>query len=184
MVFFTILDRIGDVAHLQKKVQGRKRRRRLSYNSKTLLALLLFFPLGLTRMWRRRCSWKPAVKCAISALLAAAFALVILAPSPSVGSNGGIQLYGDKPAVAVYGPKLPENYVLANVPVVAGDSVVYAQDALVDDRYYVYANETCYHLESCDFFSDNSKKLTLYEAHFSGYAPCGTCNPPLYGSMQ
>ena len=154
----------------------------MSYNVKTLLALVLFFPIGLTRMWRSACSWKPAVKCAVSSLVLAAFAFILVFPSPSVGGNGGIQLYGDEPAVQVYGPKLPENYVLANIPVVTGDSVVYSEDASADDRFYVYANKVSYHLESCDYFSDSSKKLTVYEAHFSGYTPCGHCNPPLYGS--
>lgn len=168
--------------HLQKKVQGKRRRRRVSYNAKTLLALVLFFPIGLTRMWKRRCSWHAGVKAAVSVFFACALALVIAYPGPPA-QVGGIRLYGDEPSAKVYGPKIPEYYVLENAPVVAAGSVVYSEDALADGRYFVYANETCYHLESCEFFSDASKKLTLYEAHFSGYRPCPTCNPPLYGNM-
>ena len=57
----------------QKSVRARKKRR-MSYNAKTRLWLVLCYPVGLTRMWRSRCSWKLGTKYLISSI-----ALVVLA---------------------------------------------------------------------------------------------------------
>jgi len=160
---------------------GAAKKRRLSYNSRTLLWLLLCFPVGLTRMWRAACSWKPGVKYAVSSLAVAALAAVLLLPSPAVGVQGSITLLGDEPAVEVYGPQLPENYVLTNRGI-AGESVIVPEEELVDNRFFVYVgqNAKCYHLESCDYAYDTAKKLTIYEAYYAGYKQCDICNPPAY----
>ncbi len=56
----------------QKSVRARKKRR-MSYNAKTRLWLVLCYPVGLTRMWRARCSWSLGKKYAVSSI-----ALVVL----------------------------------------------------------------------------------------------------------
>ena len=158
----------------------------MSYNGKTLLWLLLCFPVGLTRMWRSRCSWRLGVKYALSSVVLAALAAVMLLPSPAVSRQGSITLLGDEPAVEVYGPQLPMNYVLTNRGY-AGDSVIVPDEDLVDNRFYVYAGEKakCYHLETCDYAYDAAKKLTVYEAYYAGYKQCNICNPPAYtGTLE
>ena len=153
----------------------------MSYNGKTLLWLLLCFPVGLTRMWRSRCSWHYGVKYALSSLVVIALAAALIYPSPSVGAEGGIVLYGEDPSAEVYGPKIPENYIFTGNTAAVG-SVIVPEEDLVDNRFFVYAGEKakCYHLSSCDYAYDSAKKLTIYEAHYSGYIPCNICNPPPY----
>jgi len=165
------------------RVRGR---RRSGYNSRTLLWLLLCFPVGLSRMWRASCTWKHGVKYAISSLPVIALIAVMLYPSPSIAGKGGVTLYGDDPSAEVYGPKIPQYYVLsdnnADTP-----SVIVPEDQLVDTRYFVYANSKGqnYHNTSCQYYSDAAKKLTVYEAFYYGYTPCRICNPPAYtGSFE
>ena len=68
---------------------------------------LLVPPVGLTRMWRRSCTWHPAVKACISVAMAAVLVAVLIAPTTKPSSNGGVQLVTNRPEVEVYGPDLP-----------------------------------------------------------------------------
>lgn len=172
----------GDVLTLQKHAHGQpaRRKRRMSYNRKTLLWLLLCFPVGLSHMWRSRCRWSLGVKYAVSSLAVAALAAVLLLPSPAVGGQGSVTLIGDEPSVEVYGPQAPMNYVRSSGAAQA--SVIVADEELVDDRLFVYAaaNGKNYHMKKCEYVRDTSKKLTVYEAYYAGYTQCSVCNPPAY----
>ena len=39
------------------------------------------------------------------------------------------------------------------------------------------SDSECYHLYDCKFAYASSRRLTVYEAHYLGYTPCGLCNP-------
>lgn len=169
-----------------RNAQQSRKKRRMSYGSKTLLWLLLCFPVGLSRMWRASCRWKAPVKYAVSALPLLALAAVLLYPAPTVAGKGGITLYGDDPSAEIYGPKVPEYYVLSdNTTSLA--SVIVPEEELADTRYFVYANSNAkyYHTTSCEHYRDSAKKLTVYEAFYSGYGACPDCQPPAYtGSFE
>lgn len=153
----------------------------MSYNGKTLLWLFLFFPIGLTRMWRWRCSWHWAVKAAVSAPVLIALLAVLLYPEPKVSNVGGITLYGEDRSAKIYGPEIPMGYMLPT-ETFAPESVIVPEEDLVDTRFFVYAaeNATCYHLESCEYAFSTAKKMTVYEAYHSGYIPCDLCGSPPY----
>ena len=165
----------------RKPVRRRARRRRMSYNALTRLWLVLCYPIGLTRMWRSRCSWKLGTKYLISSIALVVLAAVLLAPAPQSVHRGSVELYGDDPEVEVYGPVLPENYVTRSTRSTA-QSVIVRNEDIVDDTVYVYASRSGkgYHLKSCEYYYDGSQKLTVYEAYYMGYIPCSSCNPPIY----
>ena len=172
-----------DVLNLQDRrpVRRRAKRRRMSYNARTRLWLILCYPVGLTRMWRGRCTWKLGTKYLISSIALVVLAAVMLAPAPQNVHRGSIELYGEEPEVEVYGPVLPQSYV-ARTTNSAAQSVIVRNEDIVDDTFYVYAsrNGKGYHLKSCEYYYDGSQKLTVYEAYFMGYRACSTCNPPVY----
>ena len=153
----------------------------MSYNGKTLLWLLLCFPVGLTRMWRWRCSWSVGVKALVSAPVVLALLAVLLYPEPKVSNLGSVSLYGDSKSAEVYGPAVPMGYVLPAETIAPGSFIV-PEEQLVDTRSFVYAsnNGKCYHLQSCDYASSASKKLTVYEAYHLGYLPCDLCGSKPY----
>ncbi len=153
----------------------------MSYNARTRLWLILCYPLGLTRMWRARCSWSLSAKYAISSIALIVLAAVLLAPAPKNVHRGGVELYGEDPEVEVYGPVLPEGFVATTGTSPAQSVIVHSEDA-VDERVYVYASKggKGYHQKTCEYYYDGSQKLTVYEAHYLGYAPCSACNPPVY----
>ncbi len=157
----------------------------MSYNAKTLLWLVLFFPVGLTRMFSPACSWHRGVKCGVSGLLAAALAAVLLWPSPYTRPHGGIELYGDNMSVEIYGPQLPEN-IVGGYTTVANDSGVLADSSADDETLYVYALEGAdnYHMPTCDYAYASAQRLTVYEAYYLGYKPCKLCEPPVYTGLQ
>ena len=159
----------------------RGRRRRMSYNAKTRLWLVLCYPVGLTRMWRARCNWKLGTKYAVSSVALIVLAAVLLAPAPRNVHKGGIELYGDDPKAEVYGPILPENFVVT-ASSGAGQSVIVRNEEQVDDTVYVYASKSGkgYHLKSCEHYYEGGLVLTPYEAYYLGYVPCSICNPPVY----
>ena len=168
---------------MQKREPTRKRakRRRMSYDARTRLWLVLCYPVGLTRMWRSRCSWKLGTKYLISSIALVVLAAVLLAPAPQSVHKGSVELYGEEPEVEVYGPVLPQNYVMASAGS-AAQSVIVRNEDVVDDTVYVYASKggKGYHLKSCDYYYASQQKLTVYEAYFMGYRPCSACNPPAY----
>lgn len=165
----------------QNPVRKRAKRRRMSYNAKTRLWLVLCYPVGLTRMWRARCSWRLRTKYAISCIALVLLAGVLLAPAPRNVHRGGIELFGEDPEVEVYGPVLPEGFV-ATGSAGAVQSVIVRNEEVEDDKLYVYASKggKAYHLKVCDYYYDGAQKLTVYEAHYLGYVPCSQCNPPVY----
>lgn len=172
-----------DVLNLQKREPTRRRpkRRRMSYNARTRLWLVLCYPIGLTRMWRSRCNWKLRTKYLISSIALVVLAAVLLAPAPKNVHRGSIELYGEEPEVEVYGPVLPQNYVMTAAGSTA-QSVIVRNEDIVDNTVYVYAskNGKGYHLKTCQHYYDGMQKLTAYEAYFMGYKPCSECNPPAY----
>lgn len=169
---------------MQRRTQTRKRakKRRMSYNSKTLLWFLCP-PIGFIRMWNDRCTWRQGAKYAVSGVILAMLAVVLVAPSPQNVYKGGIELYGEDPAVEVYGPGIPEDFVVNLAPLaLRGESVIVPDEELVDNNYYVYASskQKAYHTYNCRYTYATSQKLTLYEAYYLGYVPCDVCRPKTY----
>lgn len=163
----------------KKKVNMRSRR----YNRRTLLWLVLFFPVGFTRMLSGACTWRRGSKCAVGALALALVAAVLLVPSPYPTGKGGVELLGDDPEVEIYGPALPETIVGGyTAPVIESVVLPLEDENAADDTVYVYAAEdqTNYHLASCKFAYASAQKLTLYEAYFLGYTPGKCCGAPEY----
>ena len=145
-----------------------------------VLALLWFFPVGVPLMWRRSCTWPRGVKIGVSAAMAALLLALVVMPIPNNSrALGGVQLVSDEPEVEIYGPAIPATTMPAytNSP---GDSIIV--DAESEDVHYIYAADgaECYHEYECKFAYASSHRLTVYEAYFLGYRPCGRCNPPVY----
>ncbi|MBQ3574302.1 MAG: hypothetical protein IJA26_01405 [Clostridia bacterium] len=162
-----------------KKTAYQKNRR---YGWFTLLWMVVFLPVGFLRMWRSRCRWPVALKYSVSGLMLAALALAFIAPSPYEAPAGGLELYGNKPEVEIYGPELPENFVLGYIPPVTNSGVLPASDDEGEKKLIVYATEEqdCYHLYNCKFAYASGRRLTLYETVLLKLKPCGLCQPPLY----
>jgi len=160
-----------------------RRLRRLSFGQKTALCML-FPPLGLTLLWNRRCRWHRYIKLAVTAVFMVAFVGAIAAPAPSNARAGGVEFVSS--SVAVYGPEKPvsmeSSYAyVATEP--AGSVVSTAVEEYESSTIYVYASEgqECYHEYTCKYAFASGQRLTLYEATFLGYIPCGLCNPLVYG---
>ena len=173
---------------MQRRSPNRRRKRRMSYNAKTLLLLVLCFPVGFTRMLSPSCSWHRGVKCAFTLLLAAAFVGVVwVLPSPYSNQRGGIELYGDNTSIEIYGPQLPEKIVGANTTTIPDSGVLSVNDGTTEsDTLYVYALEGAsnYHLSTCQYAYASAQRLTVYEAYFLGYTPCKICEPPEYTGLE
>lgn len=120
------------------------------------------------------------VKCCMTGAAVAVLALAAaLLPSADGRVTGGVELVGAKPAAEVYGPELPTAMVTGYTASATGSVLAPADDSDVE---YVYAASTgsCYHTYECKFAYASSQKLTVYEAYFLGYKPCGRCKPPVY----
>ena len=157
-----------------------------SFDWATLLALVLFFPIGISRMWKARCKWSAALKYAVTgAFVAAAAVFVCTATLKVQPSKGGIELCGEEAEVEIYGPEIPEAYVEGYTTEAVNSGVLQA-DAVEDEdsTIYVYAAEDakCYHTWKCKFAYASSKRITPYEAYFLGYKPCNICDPPVYNA--
>ena len=186
MTFCRITAFLKDVWDLQQRSRNRKKanRRNSSYNRKTLLWLVLFFPVGFGRMLSSACSWHRGVKYAVSCLACALVAAVMIAPSPYVQHQGGIHLYGDENAAEPYGPDLPETIVGGYVaPVIQSVFLPEAEEG--EGITYVYATDSQenYHTGTCQFAYASGHKMTVYEAYFLGYTPGRCCDAPAYVPM-
>lgn len=157
-----------------------------SFDWATLLALILFFPIGISRMWKARCRWPAALKYAISGVyVAAAAVFVCMATLRVQPSKGGIELCGEETEVEIYGPELPEAYVEGYTTETVNSGVLQPEQVEEEDStIYVYAAEDakCYHTWKCKFAYASSRRITPYEAYFLGYKPCNICNPPVYNA--
>lgn len=147
-------------------------------NVKTALWLWCF-PVGLTLMWRRSCTWHRAVKIGVTALMAAILVAVFAIPTPNHAVSGGVELVTGRPEVEVYGPELPSFIVPGYVNEQTESIIVPAVESSV---HYVYAADgaECYHEYNCKFAFASSQRLTVYEAYYLGFRPCGRCKPPIY----
>ena len=80
------------------KISAPKPRLSLKDNESLKTALwLLVPPVGLTRMWRRSCTWHPAVKACVSVAMAAVLVAVLVVPTSRPPVNGGVQLVTNRP---------------------------------------------------------------------------------------
>ena len=162
------------------KAAPKKARRPVnSENVKTALWLWCF-PVGLSRMWRKACTWPKGVKVGITAAMAAVLVAIFVIPTPTADRyTTGIQMVTDKPEVEVYGPALPTLIVQGYTRENTGSIIV---DQVANDVHYVYAADgaECYHEYECKFAFASSQRLTVYEAYHLGFKPCGRCNPPVY----
>ncbi len=162
------------------KAAPKKARRPVnSENVKTALWLWCF-PVGLSRMWRKACTWPKGVKVGITAAMAAVLVAIFVIPTPTADRyTTGIQMVTDKPEVEVYGPALPTLIVQGYTRENTGSIIV---DQVASDVHYVYAADgaECYHEYECKFAFASSQRLTVYEAYHLGFKPCGRCNPPVY----
>lgn len=167
-----------------KKTAYKKKTRR--YGWFTLLWMIACLPVGFLRMWRSRCNWPMAVKYTVSGLMLAALAVAFVLPSPYSAPVGGLELYGNKPEVEVYGPVAPENYVPGYVAAITDSGVLPASEEDGQSRLIVYAtdDQDCYHLYTCKFAYASARRLTVYEAHLLGLDPCKLCEAPAYAPEQ
>ena len=156
-----------------------RRRRSNPANKRTLKWLLLFFPVGVTMMWKSACTWRRGVKFAVTGAMVAIICGVFLLPA-APEAQGGIRLVGAKPEAEVYGPELPASIVPGYTKKATGSVLVEVKED--EDIEYVYAADgaECYHDYKCKFAYASSQRLTVYEAYFLGFEPCGRCNPPKY----
>ena len=140
---------------------------------------LLVPPVGLSRMWRRSCTWHPAVKACISVAMAAVLVAVLIAPTTKPATTGGVQLVTNRPEVEVYGPDLP-SFIVPGYTSEQTNSIIVP--AVENDVHYVYAADgaKCYHEYKCKFAYASSQRLTVFEAYYLGFQPCNRCKPPLY----
>ena len=170
----------ADVRQAGKKRAPKKARRPVnSENLKTALRLWCF-PVGLSKMWRKACTWPRGVKIGITAAMAAVLLAIFVIPTPTADRyTTGIQMVADKPEVEVYGPALPALIVQGYTRENTGSIIV---DQVANDVHYVYAADCaeCYHEYECKFAFASSQRLTVYEAYHLGFKPCGRCNPPVY----
>ena len=137
-------------------------------------------PVGLAMMWRRACTWPRGVKAGITALMAAALVAVFALPTPRIDATaGGVELVSSNPEVEVYGPELP-NFIVPGYTNEQTDSILVTAEQ--SDVHYVYAADgaDCYHEYRCKFAYASSQRLTVYEAYYLGFRPCGRCKPPIY----
>ena len=163
----------------QKTAYKKKTRR---YGWFTLLWMIVFLPIGFLRMWRSRCRWPMSVKYAISGMMLAALAVAFILPSPYSAPVGGLELYGDKPEVEVYGPVVPKNYVMGYVAAVTDSGVLPESDEVKEEKLIVYAteNQEFYHLYNCSMAYASGRHMTLYEAAVHKLKPCEVCGAPPY----
>ena len=167
-------------SHPPKPGKPRKPRVPLRDNENLKTALwLLVPPVGLSRMWRRSCTWYPAVKACISVAMAAVLVAVLIAPTATPSKGGGVQLVTNRPEVEVYGPDLP-SFIVPGYTSEQTDSIIVP--AVENDVHYVYAADgaKCYHEYKCKFAYASSQRLTVFEAYYLGFAPCNRCKPPIY----
>ena len=167
-------------SHPPKPRKPRKPRVPLRDNENLKTALwLLVPPVGLSRMWRRSCTWHPAVKACISVAMAAVRVAVLIAPTATPPKGGGVQLVTNRPEVEVYGPDLP-SFIVPGYTSEQTDSIIVP--AVENDVHYVYAADgaKCYHEYKCKFAYASSQRLTVFEAYYLGFAPCNRCKPPIY----
>ena len=167
-------------SHPSKPSKPRKPRVPLRDNENLKTALwLLVPPVGLSRMWRRSCTWHPAVKACISVAMAAVLVAVLIAPTAMPSKGGGVQLVTNRPEVEVYGPDLP-SFIVPGYTSEQTDSIIVP--AVENDVHYVYAADgaKCYHEYKCKFAYASSQRLTVFEAYYLGFAPCNRCKPPIY----
>lgn len=162
-----------------KKPRSKPRKRINSENVKTALWLWCF-PVGLSKLWRAKCTWPLGVKIGITAAMAAVLVAIFVIPTPTADTfTTGIQMVSDRPEVEVYGPALPNLIVQGYTRENTGSIIV---DEVKNDVHYVYAADDadCYHEYECKFAFASSQRLTVYEAYHLGFKPCGRCNPPVY----
>lgn len=173
--------KIAIPARKPSKARAAKKRERRPVNRENVkTALWLWcFPVGLTLMWRRSCTWPKAVKVGVSALMAAILVAIFAMPTPDRTPAGGVELVSGSPQVEVYGPELPSFIVPGYVNEQTESIIV---PAVENSQHYVYAADgaECYHEYKCKFAYASSQRLTVYEAYYLGFRPCGRCKPPIY----
>ena len=168
-------------ARSKKHINERSKR----YNRKTLLWLVLFFPVGFKRMLSSACSWKKGMKYAVSCFACALVAAVILAPSPDMKMEGGIHLYGAETETEPYGPVLHETIVGGYTAPMIQSAVLPAEEEEAGITYvYATTQQENYHTGTCQFAYASGQKLTVYEAHFLGYTPGRCCDAPAYAGLE
>jgi len=161
-----------------RKAAPRRKRRANPANRKALKWLFMFFPVGVTLMWKHACTWRRGTKIVVTGAMLA-LVLAVLAVPAAPEAKGGITLVGARPEAEVYGPELPATIVPGYTKQATGSVLV---DVVESDVHYVYAADgaDCYHEYECKFAYASSQRLTVYEAYFLGFDPCGRCNPPKY----
>ena len=165
----------------QTRSKKRTQTRSKSYNRKTLLWLVLFFPVGFKRMLSGACSWKKGVKYAVSGFACALVAAVMLVPSPHVQIEGGIHLYGADSETEPYGPAIPSTSVGGYTAPMIQSVVLPAEEEEAGITYvYATAKQENYHTGTCQFAYASGQQMTLYEAYYMKYTPGRCCDAPAY----
>ena len=167
-----------DMKTTRENIHREKTRSAFRETLKTALWMLIP-PVGLTLMWRPKCRWPLALKAAISVIMAGIVAVILIYPTTRAPQEGGVELVTSRPEVEVYGPNLP-TFIVPGYTNEQTDSIIVP--AVETDVHYVYAADgaECYHEYKCKFAFANSQRLTVYEAYYLGFRPCGRCKPPIY----
>ena len=158
---------------------GPRKKRPVNRNNIKTALWLWCPPVGLAMMWRESCTWHRAVKAGVTVLTAAVLVAIFAIPTPDHTPSGGVELVSGKPEVEVYGPELPSFIVPGYVNEQTESIIVPAKE---NSQHYVYAADgaECYHEYNCKFAFASSQRLTVYEAYYLGFRPCGRCKPPIY----
>ena len=171
---------VGETRRSKKSAKSaRPRKPRNPANTRAALWLWCF-PVGLSMMWRDACTWKRGVKIGITAVMAAILIAIFVVPIPKIWTGReGVQLVASKPDVEVYGPALPSLIVPGYTRETTGSILA---DEVSNNVHYVYAADDarCYHEYECKFAFASSQRMTVYEAYYLGFQPCGRCKPPVY----
>lgn len=176
------IEKTGCTGKNKRKRSSKLSRALRSFDWGTLVALILFFPLGITRMWKARNRWPSALKYAITGAFVAAASLVFVTTALTIRTpKGGVELCESEEQVMIYGPEAPKAMV-EGYTAVRGNSAVLDGEVEEESVTYVYAAQDakCYHTWKCKFAYASSSRITVYEAYCLGYAPCKACNPPIY----
>lgn len=161
--------------------------KRKSKANRSVLRWLVFCPpAGLLMMWGERCTWKRALKSAVSLGFLCLVLLVVFSTiRVPEQKSGGVEMVSLYSSVELMGPTMEagalpyEVYVPQYIPLKS----VIAEPTPTPVPYYVWCNDggRYYHVKSCQYVrksAPKTPKATLIQAVDAGFTPCKTCKPP------
>ncbi|MGI6174406.1 MAG: hypothetical protein ACOYI8_11010 [Christensenellales bacterium] len=161
----------------------RKKKRPHSGNRALALWLVLCYPVGLYKVWKRRCKWKIWAKLLLTI---PAVAIVVFAAlsrtEPPEYRKGGVEIVYRDPEEEMVGPELSEDSGTLDVyvPVYVPDTSLIVSPTPTPLPIYVYCNDggQCYHAQNCRYVKSTTPRVTLSQAVNAGFKQCSICNCP------